>query len=93
MALSCFDEGLAIPTEFAQQIALRTQQIIAYETGVANVTDPLAGSYYVESLTDELEARTREEMERIDAMGGAIAAVETGYFQRMIHEASYRFQK
>ncbi len=93
LALSCFDEGLAIPTEFAQQIALRTQQIIAYETGVANVTDPLAGSYYVESLTDELEARTREEMERIHAMGGAIAAVETGYFQRMIHEASYRFQK
>ena len=85
MALSCFDEGLAIPTEFAQQIALRTQQIIAYETEVTQVADPMAGSYYVECLTDELERMTMQEMERIEAMGGAIAAVEKGYFQHEIH--------
>jgi len=93
LALSCFDEALAIPTEFAQQIALRTQQIIAYETEVTKVADPLGGSYYIESLTDELEAKVREEMERIESIGGAVAAVETGYFQRQIHEASYRHQK
>ena len=93
LALSCFDEGLAIPTEFAQQMALRTQQIIAHETGVTNVTDPLGGSYYVESLTAELEREVKEEMDRIEAMGGAIAAVEQGYYQREIQEAAYRFQK
>lgn len=93
LALSCFDEGLAIPTEFAQQIALRTQQILAYETGVVNVADPLAGSYYVEWLTDEIERRVREELDRIEAMGGAIAAVETGYYQREILEAAYRYQQ
>jgi methylmalonyl-CoA mutase N-terminal domain/subunit len=93
LALSCFDEGLAIPTEFAQQMALRTQQIIAHETGVTNVTDPLGGSYYVEWLTAELERQVTEEMERIEAMGGAIDAVEKGYYQREILEAAYRYQK
>jgi methylmalonyl-CoA mutase N-terminal domain/subunit len=93
LALSCFDEGLAIPTEFAQQMALRTQQIVAHETGVTNVTDPLGGSYYVEWLTAELEREVKEEMDRIEAMGGAIAAVEQGYYQREIQEAAYRFQK
>ena len=93
LALSCFDEGLAIPTEFAQQMALRTQQIIAHETGVTEVTDPLGGSCYVESLTAELERKVKEEMDRIEAMGGAIAAVEQGYYQREIQEAAYRFQK
>lgn len=93
LALSCFDEGLAIPTEFAQQLALRTQQILAYETGVVNVADPLAGSYYVEWLTDELERRVREELEQIEAMGGAVSAVENGYYQREILEAAYRYQK
>jgi methylmalonyl-CoA mutase N-terminal domain/subunit len=93
LALSCFDEGLAIPTEFAQQIALRTQQIIAHETGVTAVTDPLGGSYYVEWLTAELERKVREELDRIEAMGGAIEAVETGYYQREIQEAAYRFQQ
>ena len=93
LALSCFDEGLAIPTEFAQQMALRTQQIIAHETGVTEVTDPLGGSYYVEWLTAELEREVKEEMDRIEAMGGAIAAVEQGYYQREIQEAAYRFQK
>jgi methylmalonyl-CoA mutase N-terminal domain/subunit len=93
LALSCFDEGLAIPTEFAQQMALRTQQIIAHETGVTNVTDPLGGSYYVEWLTAELERQVTEEMNRIEAMGGAIDAVEKGYYQREILEAAYRYQK
>jgi len=93
LALSCFDEGLAIPTEFAQQMALRTQQIIAHETGVPNVTDPLGGSHYVEWLTTELERKVREEMDRIGAMGGAIAAVEKGYYQKEIQEAAYRYQK
>ncbi len=93
LALSCFDEGLAIPTEFAQQMALRTQQIVAHETGVTNVTDPLGGSHYVEWLTAELERKAKEEMDRIEAMGGAIAAVEQGYYQREIQEAAYRFQK
>jgi methylmalonyl-CoA mutase N-terminal domain/subunit len=93
LALSCFDEGLAIPTEFAQQMALRTQQIIAHETGVTNVTDPLGGSYYVEWLTSELERRVQEEMERIEDMGGAIDAVEKGYYQKEIQEAAYRYQK
>ena len=93
LALSCFDEGLAIPTEFAQQMALRTQQIVAHETGVTNVTDPLGGSYYVEWLTSELEREVKEEMDRIEAMGGAIAAVEQGYYQREIQEEAYRFQK
>ncbi len=93
LALSCFDEGLAIPTEFAQQMALRTQQIIAHETGVTQVTDPLGGSHYVEWLTAELERKVREEMDRIEAIGGAIAAVEKGYYQREIQEAAYRYQK
>ncbi len=93
LALSCFDEGHSIPTEFAQQMALRTQQIIAHETGVTNVADPLGGSHYVEWLTAELERKVREEMDRIEAMGGAVAAVEKGYYQREIQEAAYRFQK
>jgi methylmalonyl-CoA mutase N-terminal domain/subunit len=93
LALSCYDEGLAIPTEFAQQMALRTQQVIAHETGVTQVTDPLGGSYYVEWLTAELERKVGEEMDRIEAIGGAIAAVEKGYYQREIQEAAYRYQK
>ncbi len=92
LALSCFDEGFSIPTEFAQQIALRTQQVLAHETGITQVADPLGGSYYVESLTDELETRANEELGRIEAMGGAIAAVETGYFQTQIQEAAYDHQ-
>jgi methylmalonyl-CoA mutase N-terminal domain/subunit len=72
---------------------LRTQQIIAHETGVPNVTDPLGGSHYVEWLTTELERKAREEMGRIEAMGGAIAAVEEGYYQKEIQEAAYRYQK
>jgi methylmalonyl-CoA mutase N-terminal domain/subunit len=87
------DEALALPTEEAVQVALRTQQIIAYESGVADTVDPLAGSYYVEKLTDEIEARSRDYLDRIDAMGGALAAIEAGYIQREIQESAYRYQK
>jgi methylmalonyl-CoA mutase, N-terminal domain len=88
-----FDEALALPTEEAATIALRTQQIIAHETGVVNTADPLAGSYFVEKLTDEIEAEALEYFRKIDAMGGMVAAVERGFPQREIQEAAFRFQK
>jgi methylmalonyl-CoA mutase N-terminal domain/subunit len=87
-----FDEALALPTEHAATIALRTQQVIAHETGVANVADPVGGSYYVETLTDELEGLAAGYLERIDAMGGAVAAIEAGFYQDEIHEAAFRIQ-
>jgi len=87
------DEALALPTEDAVRIALRTQQVIAYESGVADTIDPLAGSYFVESLTDQLEAKAVEYIERIDKMGGAVKAIEAGYQQREIHEAAFRYQQ
>jgi methylmalonyl-CoA mutase, N-terminal domain len=87
------DEALALPTAESARIALRTQQIIAHESGVADTIDPLAGSYYLEQLTDELEARVRDYLQAIDEMGGMLTAVETGYVQREIQEAAYRFQK
>lgn len=87
------DEALSLPTEEAVQIALRTQQIIAYESGVADTIDPLAGSYYIEQLTDELEQRARAYIAAIDEMGGALTAVETGYIQNEIQEAAYRYQR
>ncbi len=93
MALSCFDEALALPTEQAQRIALRTQQIIAYESGAADTVDPMAGSYYVESLTDELERRATEELEAVLNTGGAVEAIERGYMQRAIQEAAYAHQR
>ena len=86
------DEAWALPTEFAATIALRTQQIIANETGVANTVDPLGGSYFVETLTNEVERGAWDYVERIDAMGGMVAAIERGYPQREIAEASYRYQ-
>jgi methylmalonyl-CoA mutase N-terminal domain/subunit len=86
------DEAWALPTEFAATIALRTQQIIAHETGVTNTVDPLGGSYFVESLTNEIEAGAWEYIDRIDAMGGMVKAIERGYPQREISEASYRYQ-
>ena len=86
------DEAWALPTEFAATIALRTQQIIAHETGVTNTVDPLGGSYFVETLTNEVERSAWEYIDRIDAMGGMVAAVERGYPQREIAEASYRYQ-
>jgi methylmalonyl-CoA mutase N-terminal domain/subunit len=92
MALSCFDEALALPTEFAQQIALRTQQILAHETGVGRVADPLGGAWYVEWLTDELEAQALELLDRVEAMGGAVAAIESRFMQRSIEAAAYAEQ-
>ena len=87
------DEALALPTEKSVEIALRTQQILAYESGVADTVDPLAGSYYVEWLTDEIERRAEEYITRIDELGGALAAVEEGYIQREIQDAAYRTQR
>src|ERR1700682_1467398 len=86
------DEAWALPTEFAATIALRTQQIIAHETGVTNTVDPLGGSYFVETLTNEVERGAWDYIDRIDAMGGMVAAIERGYPQREIAEASYRYQ-
>ena len=86
------DEALTLPTEKAVQIALRTQQIIAHESGVADVIDPLAGSHYVESLTDRVEEEAFKYIEKIDAMGGALRAIELGFQQREIQENSYRIQ-
>jgi methylmalonyl-CoA mutase N-terminal domain/subunit len=87
------DEALALPTEESARIALRTQQIIAYETGVTDTVDPLAGSYYVESLTDQIEEQVLDYLKKIEDMGGAVSAVEQGYMQREIHEKAYEFQK
>jgi methylmalonyl-CoA mutase N-terminal domain/subunit len=87
------DEALALPTEDAALIALRTQQIIAQETGVANTADPVAGSYAIESLTNEIEARAREYIEKIDAMGGMLRAIEGGFVQGEIQKAAYEYQK
>jgi methylmalonyl-CoA mutase N-terminal domain/subunit len=87
------DEALALPSENAAQVALRTQQIIAYESGVADSVDPLAGSYLIESLTDQLEAQATSLIEKIDAMGGALAAIEAGYIQQEIQDAAYTYQQ
>ncbi|MCL4239925.1 MAG: methylmalonyl-CoA mutase family protein [Dehalococcoidia bacterium] len=93
IALSCFDEALALPTDEAQRIALRTQQIIAHETGVADTVDPLAGSYFIEHLTNALERQAEEFMDQIAKMGGSVAAIESGWMQTQIAEASWRFQR
>ncbi|MFY0546402.1 acyl-CoA mutase large subunit family protein [Brevibacillus sp. H7] len=87
------DEALALPTEESARIALRTQQIIAYESGVTDTADPLGGSYYVEYLTDQIELKALEYMEKIEQMGGAVAAVEAGYMQREIHKQAYDTQR
>ena len=87
------DEALSLPTEESVQIALRTQQIIAFESGVGDTIDPLAGSYYIEALTNKIEKNAMAYIEKIDAMGGAPAAIENGFIQREIHEAAYQFQK
>jgi methylmalonyl-CoA mutase N-terminal domain/subunit len=88
-----FDEAYALPSEQAVTVALRTQQIVAYESGVVDSVDPLAGSYYIESLTNEIEEKAVKYIERIDTMGGAVAAIEKGFMQREITESAYRFQK
>jgi methylmalonyl-CoA mutase N-terminal domain/subunit len=87
------DEAISLPTEESVQIALRTQQIIGHESGVADAVDPLAGSYYVESLTDEIERRAEAYIGEIDALGGALEAIEVGYIQREIQDAAYQYQR
>src|SRR5947209_19285988 len=84
-----FDEALGLPTERAAKLALRTQQVIAHESGVVDTVDPLAGSYFVETLTEQVEAEAWRYLEKIDGMGGAVAAVEAGYQQQEIEEAAY----
>jgi methylmalonyl-CoA mutase, N-terminal domain len=88
-----YDEALALPTERSAKIALRTQQIIGYETGATAVADPAGGSYFVEALTDELERLAIATIEKIDGMGGAVAAIEAGFYQEEIHEAAFRIQR
>jgi methylmalonyl-CoA mutase, N-terminal domain len=88
-----FDEALGLPTERAAKIALRTQQVIGYESGVADTVDPLAGSYFVEALTDEVEAAANDYLDRIEKMGGAVAAIEARFMQEEIESAAYSFAK
>ena len=87
------DEALSLPTQESVQIALRTQQIIAYESGVGDTVDPLAGSYFIENLTNEIETQAAAYIKQIDEMGGATAAIEQGFIQREIQDASYQFQR
>jgi methylmalonyl-CoA mutase N-terminal domain/subunit len=88
-----FDEALGLPTTRAAKLALRTQQVIGYESGITDTVDPLAGSYYLEWLTDEVESRAYEYLERIDELGGAVAAIEQGYMQDEIEQAAYEYAK
>ena len=88
-----YDEALALPSELAVQVALRSQQVVAFETNVCDTVDPLAGSYYIEKLTDEVEARAQEYIDQIDRMGGAVAAIEKGFIQKEIGASAYRFQR
>jgi len=90
---ACWDEGYAIPSEDSARLALRTQQILAYESGLSNTIDPLAGSYYVESLTDEIEKRAADYLKKIDDMGGMLGAIENGFAFKEIQESSVKFQK
>jgi methylmalonyl-CoA mutase N-terminal domain/subunit len=87
------DEALSLPTEHSARIALRTQQVIGYESGVAEVPDPFGGSYYIEQLTDDIESGARAYLDRIDAMGGAMAAIDRGWIQNEIQSAAYRYQQ
>lgn len=87
------DEALALPNEESVRVALRTQQIIAYESGAAETVDPFGGSYYIEALTDQIEAGAQAYLEKIESMGGAVRAIEAGYLQREIQDAAYRYQR
>jgi methylmalonyl-CoA mutase N-terminal domain/subunit len=87
------DEALALPTEGSARLALRTQQVIAHESGAADTVDPIAGSYFVESLTDEIQQRAEDYLARIDKMGGAVRAIEAGFQAREIQNAAYHFQQ
>lgn len=93
MAVSCYDEAVCLPTEESVQMALRIQQILAFESGVADVADPLGGSYFIESLTDALEREANKYIAKIDSLGGAVAAIEQGFQQREIQESAYQYQK
>jgi methylmalonyl-CoA mutase, N-terminal domain len=88
-----FDEALALPSELAVQVALRTQQVIAHETAVCDTVDPLAGSYYLEYLTDQIEAKAQDYIDQIDRLGGAVAAIEKGFIQKEIQDSAYRYQR
>lgn len=88
-----YDEALSLPTEEAARIALRTQQIVAFESGAPDTVDPLAGSYFVESLTDEVEQKAWELINRIDAMGGSVSAIESGFMQDEIARSAYEYQR
>jgi len=90
---NAMDEALALPTEDAARLALRTQQVIAYESGVADTVDPLAGSYAIEELTSEIERRAVDYLDKIDAIGGTLHAIESGYIQREIQNAAYEYQR
>jgi methylmalonyl-CoA mutase N-terminal domain/subunit len=93
LALSCYDEALALPTEKAQRIAVRTQQIIAEEIGVTNTVDPLGGSYFIESLTDELERQAQALLDEIEQLGGAVRCIESGWMQARIADEAYRTEQ
>jgi methylmalonyl-CoA mutase N-terminal domain/subunit len=88
-----FDEALGLPTEASAKIALRTQQVIAHESGAADTVDPFAGSYYIEALTDEIEQRSQELMEKVEALGGSVQAIEAGFIQREIEESAFAFHR
>jgi methylmalonyl-CoA mutase N-terminal domain/subunit len=88
-----FDEALGLPTEASAKIALRTQQVIAHESGAADTVDPFAGSYYIEALTDEIEQRSQELMQKVEALGGSVEAIEAGFIQREIEEAAFAFHR
>lgn len=90
---NAMDEALALPTEDAARLALRTQQVIAYESGVADTADPLAGSYAIEGLTTEIEQRVIDYLDKIDAIGGTLRAIESGYIQREIQNSAYEYQQ
>jgi methylmalonyl-CoA mutase N-terminal domain/subunit len=87
------DEALSLPSEESARVALRTQQIIAFESGIVDTVDPLAGSYFLESLTDEIDSRAREYLKKIDELGGAVGAIEVHYYQSEIAESAYKYQK
>lgn len=92
MAVSCYDEALSIPSEKAQRLSLRTQQVIAHESGVSNTVDPLAGSYYIEALTDQLETEIYEWIAKVDARGGALKSVEDGWLEQIVSDGAHKYQ-
>jgi methylmalonyl-CoA mutase N-terminal domain/subunit len=93
LAVCSYDEALALPTEDSVRLSLRTQQIVAHESGITDTVDPLGGSYYIEALTDEIEKRAQEYIAKVDQIGGAVAAIEKGYIQQEVQESSYRYQR